>query len=62
MNQQLIVENIRNLTNVLPIEKIQLFDQDLVVIVKSNILLDVLLFFKYHILYRGEEEWKQMIY
>ncbi len=52
MNQQLIVENIRNLTNVLPVEKIQLFDQDLVIIVKSNILLDVLLFFKYHILYQ----------
>jgi len=52
MNQQLMIENIRNLTNLLPLQKIQLFDQDLVIVVKSNILLDVLLFFKYNILYQ----------
>jgi len=47
-----MIENIRNLTNLLPLQKIQLFDQDLVIVVKSNILLDVLLFFKYNILYQ----------
>jgi len=54
MNQQLIIKNINNLNKMLPLEKVQLFNQDLVLIVKSNILIDILLFLKYHILYQFE--------
>ena len=52
MNSQLIVKNIKNLVKLCPIEKIQLYDQELVLVVKSQLLYDILLFFKYHISYQ----------
>jgi len=54
MNQQLVIENLRNLLKVCPLEKVQVFNEDLILVVKPNVLLDVLLFFKYHILYQFE--------
>jgi len=52
MNSQLITKNIKNLVKLCPIEKIQLYDQELVLVVKSQLLYDILLFFKYHISYQ----------
>ena len=52
MNSQLIVKNIKNLVKLCPTEKIQLYDQELVLVVKSQLLYDILLFFKYHISYQ----------
>jgi len=52
MSQQVVVENLRNLTKLIPIEKIQVFNTDIFIIVKPSILLDVLTFFKYHISYQ----------
>jgi NADH:ubiquinone oxidoreductase subunit C len=54
MNQQLVSENLRNLIKVCPLEKVQVFNEDLILVVKPNVLLDILLFFKYHILYQFE--------
>lgn len=54
MNSQLIVKSVKNLLGLCPLEKIQLYSQDLVIIVKPNFLYDILLFFKYHTLYQFE--------
>jgi NADH:ubiquinone oxidoreductase subunit C len=54
MNQQLVIANLRNLLKVCPLEKVQVFNEDLILVVKPNVLLDVLLFFKYHVLYQFE--------
>ena len=52
MNSQLIVKNIQNLSKICPLEKIQLYGQELVVVVKSKLLYDMLVFFKYHTLFQ----------
>ena len=52
MSQQLVVENIKNLLKVFPLEKVQKFNEDLVLSVKPELLLDVLLLLKFHILYQ----------
>jgi NADH:ubiquinone oxidoreductase subunit C len=52
MNSQLIVKNIRNLSRMCPLEKIQVYDQELVIIVKSKLLYDTLVLFKYHTPYQ----------
>ena len=52
MNSQLIVKNIQNLYKTCPLEKIQLYEQELVVVVKSNVLHDILTFFKHHTLFQ----------
>ena len=52
MNSQLIVKNIKNLVKLCPIEKIQLYNQELVLVVKSQLLYNILLFFKHHISYQ----------
>ena len=52
MHKQIIIENLRSLTRVCPIEKIQVFNEDLIIIVKPKIILDILLFFKHHVLYQ----------
>ena len=52
MSQQVVVENLRNLTKLIPIEKIQVFNTDIFIVVKPSILLDALTFFKYHISYQ----------
>lgn len=52
MNSQLIAKNIQSLSKMCPLEKIQLYNKELVVIVKSNLLYDTLVFLKYHIPYQ----------
>ena len=52
MNSQLIVKSIKDLFQLCPLEKIQFYNQDLVIIVKPNLLYDILLFFKYHVSYQ----------
>ena len=52
MNSQLIVKNIHNLYQICPLEKIQLYRQEIVVVVKPNELTDILTFFKYHTLFQ----------
>ncbi len=52
MHSQLIIKNIQNLLKLCPVEKIQLYNQDLVIVVKPNFLYDILVFFKYHISYQ----------
>jgi len=52
MSQQVVVENLKNLSKQIPIEKIQVFGYDIFILVKSNVLLDVLSFFKNSINYQ----------
>jgi NADH:ubiquinone oxidoreductase subunit C len=52
MNSRLTVKNIQNLSKICPVEKIQLYGQELVIIVKSKRLYDTLTLFKYHIPYQ----------
>jgi len=52
MNPQLIVQNIQNLSKICPLEKIQYYGQELVIIVKSQLLYDILTFLKYHVFYQ----------
>jgi len=52
MTNKIIIENIKALTNILPIENFKIFKHDLIVSVKPNVLLDILLFFKNHVLYQ----------
>lgn len=49
MNQQLVVRHLQSLIKVCPIEKIQISQEDLVLLIKPKLLLNTLLFFKYHI-------------
>ena len=52
MINKLIIENIKCLIKIFPIKKIKIFKYDLIVLVKPKILIDLLLFFKNHILYQ----------
>ena len=45
MNKKLLVKNLKELSNICPIEKIQIFNDNLVLIVKPTILKQILLFF-----------------
>lgn len=54
MNQQLIRKNLLYISKVCPLEKIQIFKNDLIIIVKSNLIINILLFFKYHLLNQFE--------
>nr|YP_009495507.1 NADH dehydrogenase subunit 9 [Psammoneis japonica]AWQ64237.1 NADH dehydrogenase subunit 9 [Psammoneis japonica] len=52
MNVKLIIETLKNITKVCPVEKIQIYNSEITVVVKSTLILDILLFFKNHILYQ----------
>jgi len=52
MNQQLVIKSIYNIFRTCPIEKIQIFNESLILVIKPNLLFDILLFFKLHILYQ----------
>ena len=52
MNNLFIAENLKNITKVLPILKIQIHQNEVSLIVKRNHLLPVLTFFKNHIQYQ----------
>ena len=54
MKNQIIIENLRSLSKICPLEKIQIFNDNLIVIVKPTIIFDILMFLKYHILYQFE--------
>ena len=49
MNKKLIINNLKELSRTCPIKKIQVFNDNLILIVKSKFLLNTLLFFKNHI-------------
>ena len=38
MTQQLVIANLRNLLKVCPLEKVQVFNEDLILVVKPNVL------------------------
>ena len=50
MNKQLIVNSLKELYKSCPIEKIQIFNDNLIIIVKPIFLNDILLFFKNHVM------------
>jgi len=52
MNSRLSVKRIKNLFELCPLEKIQFYYEDIIIIVKPKILYDILFFFKYHMLYQ----------
>lgn len=52
--KKLIVENIRSLSRIYPIEKIQIFKYNLIIVVKPSVLLELLHFLKFHVLYQSE--------
>jgi NADH:ubiquinone oxidoreductase subunit C len=52
MNSHFIVENTQSFFKICPLEKIQLYGQELVLVVKPKLLYDTLVFFKYHIPYQ----------
>jgi len=52
MTLKLIIQNLKNIMKTCPIEKIQVYNSELTVVVKENVLLDVLLFFKKHVNYQ----------
>ena len=45
-----IVENLKNILNICPIKKIQLYNFDITLVVETKHLLNILLFFKNHLL------------
>jgi len=49
MKLKLIIENLKNITKICPIQKIQIHNSEITLIIKSNFLLEVLLIFKNHI-------------
>lgn len=52
MNKQVIIENLSSLSKICPIERIQIFNDNLILVVKPNILKNILIFFKYNVLYQ----------
>ena len=52
MSQQLVVENFKYFLKIFPIEKMQVFNEDLIVLVKPNLLMNVLILLKFHISYQ----------
>ena len=54
MNQQLVVKHIQSLIKICPIEKIQIFNDELIILIKPKMLLNTLLYLKYHILHQFE--------
>jgi NADH dehydrogenase (ubiquinone) Fe-S protein 3 len=52
MKNQLINENLKNITKMCLIEKIQIYNSEITIVVKPTSILDILLFFKNHILYQ----------
>jgi NADH/F420H2 dehydrogenase subunit C len=54
MSQQLKVENIKSLLKICPLEKIQIFNNDLVLVVKPSNLLILLKLLKNHVVYQFE--------
>jgi NADH/F420H2 dehydrogenase subunit C len=49
-NRILVIENLKNIAKIFPVKKIQLYNSEITVAVQTNNLLDILLFFKSHML------------
>jgi len=52
MNQQLVAKHLKSLIKICPIEKIQIFQEDVIFLVKPDVIISILLFFKYHVLHQ----------
>ena len=52
MNKQVLIKNLNVLTKTCPIKRIQIFNDSLIIIVKPDLIFNVLLFLKNHILYQ----------
>ena len=52
MNSQSITKNFQSLMNICPLEKIQLYGQELVLVVNAKLIHNILIFLKYHIFYQ----------
>lgn len=52
MHSQLVIKNFQNLTKMCPLEKIQLYEQELVLVVNAKLIYNILIFLKYHIFYQ----------
>jgi len=52
MSQQLVINSLKNLIKICPLEKIQIFKEDISLVIKPVILTNFLIFFKNHILYQ----------
>ena len=51
MNRKiLIIETLKNIAKICPVKKIQIYNSEITVVVETNHLLDMLLFFKNHVL------------
>merc|ERR1711920_884357 len=51
---KVLKENLKDLVEICPIEKIKLYDDNLTIVVKSQNLYNILLFFRYHTSYQFE--------
>ena len=49
-NKILIIETLKNIAKICPVKKIQIYNSEITVVVETSHLLDILLFFKNHIL------------
>jgi len=49
-NKLVIIENLKNLSKLLPVKKIQLFNSEIILICRSKNILEILIFFKNNIL------------
>ena len=52
MNKKLIIQNLQELFKICPLEKIQLFNDNLIIVVKPIFLKNILLFFKNHVMFQ----------
>ena len=49
MQLNLIIENLKSITKMCPVKKVQIYNSEITLVVKYNTVLDILLFFKNHI-------------
>jgi NADH/F420H2 dehydrogenase subunit C len=51
-NNTLLLKNFKRIKKICPVVKIQIYNSDLTILIKANLLLNMLLFFKNHILFQ----------
>jgi len=52
LNQQFVVERVKQVLRIFPVEKIQVFNEDISFLIKADILVDCLCFLKNHCFYQ----------
>ena len=57
-NNIIVTENFKNISQICPIKKIQYYNSEIILIVQTNDILEILLFFKNHFL--CQFKWDQM--